>query len=61
MAGRAVRVRTEDDDPMAACGLAPVLEMEVPVWSAEDSRGVAYIDPQDGSGKPGVGLGANRQ
>jgi hypothetical protein len=53
MAGNVVCSTAEDDDPLAPCGLAPVLEMEVPVWSTEDSGRVTRTDPQNGSREPG--------
>ena len=55
MAGCVVRGWAEDDDPLATSGLASVLEMEVPTWSTEDSGRATRIDPQDGSGEPGMG------
>jgi hypothetical protein len=50
-----VRSTAEDDDPMAACGVAPVLAMEVSTGPTENSGPVTYIDPQDGAGESGMG------
>src|SRR6202022_49801 len=54
MAGCALCGAAEDDDPMAACRVAPVLAMEVSTWPTEDSGRVTGTDPQDGRGESGV-------
>ncbi len=55
MAGCALCSAAEDDDPMAACRVAPVLAMEVSTRSTEDSRRVTCTNPQNAGENPAWG------